>query len=593
MSPETTKREKDMGVRSNAMQETSKFSVSRFSRRTAFQIAAATAFSGSSAVGATSAAAQTPEATPTAKGPVDKMGEPLRGGTLQMVRPGASIGDFNPAAFAQDQQIPLSYLESLVRPDPITLEPTPWLAETWAWRKDGLQLALNLREGIVWHDGTPLEAADAQFSFNVYREDTESAVTNLFGLVESVEAVSEREVLVNFSERDGGWLFNVATLPIFSRRQYEAYWNEGIGAGQSLSQFDWATSMPLGTGPWRITEWDDDSIEFARFEDYWGTAPWLDTLRVAVKDGAEERFEAWEADDSEILWPVSVALATNADAPSDSLVVAPAASVMFAAFNFFNPNQPNGSLWTDLNVRKAVSLAIDRDRYAEEVFGGRIRQNAVGTVAQPWAHDESLMSPAGNRDAAAVLLAEAGWTDYNGDGALEDAAGIPFRSVAIVRQDSSAELISTLARVGRDLAIVGIELVLEALPAEEFDDRWINTRDYDLIAYAYDLLPGFTDFDLYGSAWDIRTNAAGWNPGGYGNPEADEAIADFLGAVSIERQKSALTRLQRAVNDDLFGIWLGFPDDLVLVSDALRGFEPDMMWQTAQTWKLWKPEQSG
>jgi ABC-type transport system substrate-binding protein len=144
-----------------------------------------------------------------------------------------------------------------------------------------------------------------------------------------------------------------------------------------------------------------------------------------------------------------------------------------------------------------------------------------------------------------------------------------------------------MARVARDLAEVGIALTVEVLPADEFDDRWITRRDYDLIAYAYDQLPGFTDFDLYGSAWDIRSNAAGWNPGGYANPDADAAINEFLGAVSIERQATALQRLQRVVDEDLFGLWLGFPDDLVLVAGGIEGFTPDMSWQTARTWDLW------
>jgi ABC-type transport system substrate-binding protein len=108
-----------------------------------------------------------------------------------------------------------------------------------------------------------------------------------------------------------------------------------------------------------------------------------------------------------------------------------------------------------------------------------------------------------------------------------------------------------------------------------------------LIAYAYDLLPGFTDYDLYGSAWDIRTNPAGWNPGGYANPEADAAIEEFLGALSLARQASALRRMQRAVNDDLFGLWFGFPHDLVLVAEGIEGFVPDLSWQTARTSELW------
>ena len=171
----------------------------------------------------------------------------------------------------------------------------------------------------------------------------------------------------------------------------------------------------------------------------------------------------------------------------------------------------------------------------------------------------------------------------------KDANGNPLRPIAIVRQDSRPELARVLAAVARDWLEVGIGLSIEVLAADEFDDRWISQRDFDLICYAYDLLPGFTDFDLYGSAWDIRTNPAGWNPGGYSNPDADAAIDEFLRAVSITRQRAALARLQRAVNDDLFGLWFGFPDDVILVGDGIEGFAPDIAWQTAQTWTLWRP----
>ena len=119
------------------------------------------------------------------------------------------------------------------------------------------------------------------------------------------------------------------------------------------------------------------------------------------------------------------------------------------------------------------------------------------------------MTPAYSPEAAAVLLSDAGWIDYDGDGVREDVNGSQLRPVAIVREDSRPELAAVMARVARDLEEVGIALSVEVLPPDVFDDRWITRRDYDLIAYAYDQLPGFTDFDLYGSAWDIRIPAAG------------------------------------------------------------------------------------
>jgi peptide/nickel transport system substrate-binding protein len=464
----------------------------------------------------------------------------------------------------------------------------PWLAERWEWRADGLELVFFLRDGVLWHDDVPLTAADAAFSFEVYQSDSESAVGGLFALVESIDVASERELRVQFSARDANWLFNVASLLIFSRDQYGEFWKGMPAPEQTLSGFDWSRTLPVGTGPWRITEWDAAEVRFARFDRYWGREPWLDELQVAAIHGPRARLEAWQDGDAQMLWPVRLREVQQLDDATGTLYPVPAASVMFAAFNFANPDQPAGSLWTDLRVRLAASQAINRGRYAEEVFGGFIRWDAAGAVSQPWAHDDETTTPGFSPEAASVLLTEAGWVDYDGDGVREDVNGWQLRPVAIVREDSRPELAAVMARVARDLAGVGIALTVEILPPDAFDDRWITRRDYDLIAYAYDQLPGFTDFDLYGSAWDIRNNPAGWNPGGYTNADADAAIDEFLGAVGVERQAAALRRLQRIVNEDLFGLWLGIPEDLVLVAAGIEGFKPDMAWQTARTWELWR-----
>jgi peptide/nickel transport system substrate-binding protein len=519
-------------------------------------------------------------------------GTPVRGGALRLVRPGKRLANFNPSAFKQDPQIPLSYLEPLVRPDPTTMRPAPWLAQRWEWRDQGLELILVLGEGVVWHDGAPLTAADAAFSFEVYRSDTDSVVSGLFSLVEGVDAISERELRVRFTARDPNWLFNVASLPIVSSGQFGEFWQGRPASARTLSAFDWSGTKPVGTGPWQVSEWDSSHVSFTRFDRYWGRGPWLDQFEIALMEGPRARLEAWQDGGSQVIWPVRVRQVQELRQATGTLYPVPAASVMFAAFNFANPNQPDGSLWTDLRVRQAASQAINRERYAEEVFGGFTHWRSAGTVAQPWAHDDELATPPFSPEAASVLLTEAGWIDYDGDGVREDVNGRQLRPVAIVREDSRPELAAVIARVARDLASVGIILSIEVLPPDAFDERWITHRDYDLIAYAYDQLPGFTDFDLYGSAWDIRTNPAGWNPGGYANAEADEAIEEFLRAISVERQAAALRRLQRVVNEDLFGLWLGFPDDLVLVAAGTGGFAPDLAWQTARTWDLWRDPQA-
>ena len=527
---------------------------------------------------ATPVASPVPAATPVAAA------APVRGGALRLVRPGDVLQNLNPAAFAVDYQVTLSYLEPLVMPDAATMEPTPWLASGWAWRDDGLTLELTLREDVSWHDGTPLKAEDAAFSYTVYQSDADSAVSGFFDLSETFEATTDSIVTVRFRERDANWLLNAATLPVFSRAQYAAFWDAQRGV-RSLSGFDWRAKLPLGTGPWEFSALDDREAHFVRAEGYWRQPAWPDALEIAVKPGRQEQFEAWEQGDSALLWPVSERDASSVD-PAN-VISAPAASTMFAAFNFANPDLASGSYWTDPRVREAASLALNRARYASEVFEDRIDAFATGVVSQPWAHDVELHSPERDVLAAQSLLAEAGWLDYDGDGVREDANGFQLRPVIIVRDDARPELHAVLARVARDLYDAGFGVTIESLFPDEFDDRWINARTYDLIAYAYDQAPGFTDYDLFGTQWDIRTNPAGWNPGGYSNLDADAAIDAFLAAVSLERQRAALQQLQVATNEDLFGLWLGFPRDAILVQPGVNGFKPNIAWQTADTSALW------
>ncbi len=517
-------------------------------------------------------------------------GEPRRGGTLRMVRPPGDTGDFNPASFRMDYQVAASYLDPLLRPDDVTMEPRPGLAESWEVGSGGREITYRLREGVRWHDGSPLTASDVAFSFEVYRDDVESAAVNLLALLDGVEAVDDRTVRVRLLDNDPTWLFNASSLPIIQAAQYRPVWDRQSEGARTLSDYDWRTNPPIGTGPWRMTDWTQRGISFGRNAAYWAQPSWMDRFELRWEAGEQRRLEAWEDEETDLLWPERAGELGNVGRRPARLYAAEAARVMFAAFNFDNPSSPIAGALDDPALRQALSLAIDRGDLGDQVFGGFAQPFAAGTVAQPWAHDGSLRSPRLGRAEAAALLEAAGWIDYNGDGVLERADGFPLSLAVIFLASGSGDLARVLSRVKLDLAVLGIDLQLQPLSSAAFDARWRVTRDYDLIAYAYDLFPGFTDYDLYGSRWDIRRNPFGWNPGGYANPRADGAVEAYLAAATIEGQRQALRQLQQAVNNDLFGLWLGFPSDLVLVGSDILGFQPNKVWQTANTASLWRTE---
>lgn len=515
-------------------------------------------------------------------------GTPVQGGELRMLLPAGPNSNFNPAAFRQDFQVLASYLDPLVKIDEVTMEPLPWLAESWEWSDDDTRITYKLRKDVRWHDREKFSAKDVVFSFFVYRDDIDSAVRNLFTNMVNAEAEDELTVVVTLSQPDGNWIFNASSQFIMQRELLVEYWSDRPEGERTLNGFNWDKNDPVGTGPWVLGKRSESKIEFSRFENYWAGAPNFDSLTLTVVEEPADRLAAWTAGDVDLLGPIRAGdLPAVIDSPG-KLYVADAATVMFAAFNFNNAARPNPELFADINLRRALSLAIDRERYTREVFAGFAYPERAGTVAQPWAYDPESVNPPRDVVEAKKLLADNGYLDTNDDGILESSGGDPLNLTMIVRNNSRPDFLALLDSIVRDLAEVGIGLEIRALNSQQFEAEWVTNHGFDLVAYAYNLYPGFTDFDLYGSAWDIRQNPQGWNPGGYANGNVDQAIRQILTATDQETQVEALSNLQRTVNDDLFGLWFGFPRDLILVRSEIQGFQPNKMWQTWDTRKLWR-----
>ncbi len=514
--------------------------------------------------------------------------EPVAGGELRLPVRSTELLAFNPAAFRQDGQVPVSYLDPLVRVDEVTLEPQPWLAERWEWRDSGRELVLTLRPDVTWHDGTLLSPEDVCFSFFVYRDDFDSAVTGFFAVMRTCAPEGQRTVRVLLDDPDGAFLFNAATMPIFQRAQYRDHWDVQPTGERSLNRFDWASNPPVGTGPWRVVEMRERALHFTRHDDYWAGPAHAENLRLIAQDDPTARLAAWRAGELDVLWPIRSRDVPALADETGFIFTADAPVAMFAAFNFINPARAAPDMLVFPELRQALNLAIDRAAYAQADFGGFVAETRTGTVAQPWAHDDSMANPRRDVAEAKRVLDALGWVDVTGDGLRDTPWGEPLSLVCIVQDDTRPELLALLDRLNADLGDIGAALEVQRLDAATFADRWINGHDFDLIAYALTLYPGFAEYDLYGSAWDIRTNPRGWNPGGYVNATVDEAIAAYLAAVEQEDMAAALATLQRAVNDDLFALWFGFPQDLILVRPDIRGFIPNKMHQTADTRLLWR-----
>lgn len=516
-------------------------------------------------------------------------GEPQPGGELTLYIQSGGLADGNPATQAQDMTLLMSVFEGLVRINPQSMDAEPGLATSWVWSEDGLTLTFTLRDDVVWHDGSAFSATDAAFTVLVYRDDYDSKLTGFFGLVADAQAVDARTLVLTFDAPDGAFVWNAASQPILQAAMYQPRWDALPLGERTISLREESPANWIGTGPWQVESIDDGGVKLARFDDYWDGAAHADTLNLIAEDDIAKRVTGWIEGKVSAL-PLTPAQMAGIWEQEGNLFVAPGAMTMFAAINFHNPVNATSTMMVDMNLRRALDLAIDRDRYADQHFHGMIDEHAVGIMPQPWLRDYRLLSPKRDVEAAKQVLADGGWYDIDGDGLLEDGYGNKTDLWLIVREDERPELLQLLENLKQDWAEISVRLTVQPLAPEIFDDRWVTARDYDLIAYSLVTYPAFNEFDLIGSNWDIRSNVQGWNPGGYYNSGVDAAIEEWFGATDRDAMIAATQTIQIGIRDDMFGISLGFPNDIVAVQKDVQGFNPNMFLYSIGSHTWWRGE---
>ncbi len=345
---------------------------------------------------------------------------------------------------------------------------------------DLLTVTWKLREGVKWHDGKPLTADDVKFSWEIGKDgEAGSAFASEFDKVTSVEATDDHTVVVKYSS------FNPAFVDQFK------YVIPRHATGEAADMMNWDFNRaPIGTGPFKFKEWAAaDHVSVVRNEDFRDAGqPYLDGINFLVIPSEESRTaQMLQGDGHVMLWPGGEA----GDKFRDSTVVqsrtAPGIWTLAMIFNLSKPfdNDPGVTpphpLFGDVEFRKAVGLAINRDRIANEVLRESVLIDsplAVGWImsqVDPWVYDP---------DEAAATLEAAGWK-LNGDVRAKDGVKAEF-----VCNGYTGYLPNELAQLAiqEDLKKIGISMKIENQDFAVIFGTWADKSprmigDFDSLFY--------------------------------------------------------------------------------------------------------------
>lgn len=441
-------------------------------------------------------------------------------------------------AFQSVRTLELVY-ESLTALDQ-DLNVVPALAESWTFSDDGLTLTLDLRDGVVFHDGSVFDAEDVTASIDRILDEATGAVarSNLASIT-GVSAPDPGTVVLELAAPDASILASLADL------------NTAMVSSAAIADGSIGT-QPNGTGAFRWESWEQGSaINLAGNPDFWGGAPAIETLILRViPDEASilSGLRAGEIDLAVMSDPVIVGQITE---PELTVLRTPALSYHVLQLNGDRPPLD------DARVRQAISCAVDRQEVVDLAALGE--GEVTGPLTIPaYRSDTDGLPCDGVRDVeeAKRLLGEAGLAD-----------GFSLNTIVITGEYATAGAEAEVLQA--QLAEAGITLELEVLETATYVDRWL-AADFDA---AVALNGGRVDpHQMYARYWTSTGNLN--TVAGYRSDRLDELMAAGQAETDPEARKAIYDQFSEELQSQAPWIWLFTGFEYQVHGAGVSGFVP-------------------
>jgi peptide/nickel transport system substrate-binding protein len=404
--------------------------------------------------------------------------------------------------FATSQELTIGYKTEIYNFDPTQLPSVNWpmyhqifntltmydesmnvipvLATDWEFNEEGTEMTIHLREGVLFHNGREFEAKDLKFTIERYQDPNVGAnMRELSLMVKDIEILDKYTIRLSFDEPNAGVFGLFDSMFIMNEETIE----------------DIKTN-PIGTGPFTLKEWQQGSqVIFERFDQYWKEGlPLLE--RVILKKLAEEStlVANLQAGLIDVAYGLSAVSWENIikQRPDLQSIQGYASVIRNLSINVTRPPVDN-----DL-VRKAISYAVNRDRYARIEYKGLVEPWRYPVPDYSIAYFEDLAFPPYDLDKAKELLEKSG---------LE----LPIEVTILASEDGANRSMATILQ--NDLEKIGFDAKIQILETAVLRPRMME-GDFEILVTGYGR-PNKDPSALFGT-----TNV--WKPGNFSQFRSEE-----------------------------------------------------------------------
>ncbi len=490
---------------------------------------------------------------------------PRRGGTL-VVAISNDIHGINPLVSAIDTQttavLDRMFLHLFEEQSDYTQHPPtfePQLVESFEWSPDRTRLELMLRPDVSWSDGVPVTAEDVRWTW-LAQTDPDLA----WGYAQSKENIRDIEVIdrltvrVHFRQQSPSQLAELNEGVILPKHA----WSE-LPFSQWRSNGSWFEDHLVVNGPFDLQSWTrQQQIDLRRNESYHEPdLPRLDRVVLRVVPQKQNQLGELLAGEVDFIEQVPPSEVSRLEQQGIEILRFWARQFNYICWNTRRP------LFTDPEVRRALTLAIDRQEIIDTLWYGFARIAVSPILTSIWAHDPDLQPVPFDLEASRRILESRGWKDRDGDGLL-DKGGEPF-SFELITNTGSQVRIDAAVMVQEHLRRAGIEARLRQLEFNTVISRALE-HDFDALLGGWDI---DTSLDLT-YAFHSQSIDEGYNFGQYSNPEVDRLIE----AANLETDPTERVLQLREIESILHRTqpytYLWEPQRLAAASPRLRNATP-------------------
>ncbi|MQA80167.1 MAG: hypothetical protein GEV10_17065 [Streptosporangiales bacterium] len=421
-----------------------------------------------------------------------------------------------------------------------TVEPS--LATSWKQSKDKLSWTFTLRKGATFTNGDPVTSADVKFSIE-QNQDPSAPFSFIDSIITKMDTPADNTIVFHTKKP---WSPIPADMALYANSIVPKDYG-----GMSAEEF---AKKPIGSGPFKFESWTrGSSLKIVKNPDHWNKeVPLLDSVTFTVVPDSNTRATQLASGQIQINeYPAYSSVKTLKNQPNAKVTAFPSSEVDYLGMN--NSRKP----FDDVNVRKAISQAIDKEAINKAVLYGHGKIAGAYLSPVTWAHNDEIEAPAYDLAAARAALAE---------------SKVPDGFTTTLTVPSGDQDLASQAQLVQDsLGKIGIKVTIKKLdPAALVTAKKAGNYDMAFGLYTTDIVDPDEIARFAGSYTGGVHAVYTW----FKDPRMDKLAATASSEPKQSTRKAAYDEMQEIVADEVPFIPLFYAPGTYSYSTKVNEFHP-------------------